>query len=318
VTNEFSDSLRDGAKREIPRIKSLQAYRAMLAPHIKRRVIEEPDVSPYVKIPKAKKIVHTLDFDEDHLGHYLTVSEEFQQWFSSDDRKNKSLMLILMRFQAVLRALNLPQMPAKHVNSIYSGVTSKQRFIVDRMEILANMGEKTMCYVHSPDLAMLLANRLKAQTGIDPVVLHGKITAAKRHKLLRERFKLGDCPTAIATYGVTQSGHNIPQISRVIMGSRDWTAKVEQQSIARALRPETDHDVTVEYVHIGGSSDDYQDQLVAFKADAISSGLDWGTPEMDGRDFVHMDTLLGRFCTALAERKGMKLGEFQKMIKARA
>jgi len=318
VTNEFSDSLRDGAKREIPRIGNLRGYRQMLGPHIKRRVVEEPDVSAYVKIPKAKTIMHTLQWDESHLGHYLRVADEFSQWIGSEATKKKNLMVILLRFQAVVRALNLPQSPSKHVKSVYSGVTSKQRFLVDRMEELANAGEKTMCFVHSPELAVLLARRLAVQAGVDAVVLHGGISSAKRHKMLNDGFKKGSCPTLISTFGVTQAGLNIPQARRVILGSRDWTAKVERQSIARALRPETDHEVTVEYVHIAGSADDYQGRMVAFKADCIDSGLDWAAPSLEGEDWVHLDTILGRFVEDLAERRGMKVREMKDLLKVNA
>lgn len=318
VTNEFSDSLRDGAKREVPKVSNLAGYRALLSPHIKRRVVEEPEVNRYVKIPKPKTLMHTLQWDESHLGHYLRVADEFSQWIDREATKKKNLLVILLRFQAVLRALNMPQSPAKHVRSQYSGVTSKQRFLVDRMEELANAGEKTLCYVHNPDLAELLAKRLAVQGGVDAVVLHGGISAAKRHKMLSERFKKGSCPTVISTFGVTQAGLNIPQATRVILGSRDWTAKVERQSIARALRPETGHDVTVEYVHIAGSADDYQGQMVAFKADCIDSALDWATPTLGGTDFLHLDTVLGRFVEDLAERRGMKVQDMKDFLKINA
>lgn len=316
VTNEFADTLREGAKREVPKISNLIEYRAMLAPHIKRRVSAEPEVRDHVRIPVPHEIVHTIEWDMDHLAHYLTVADEFAQWMDHEKSNKKNLLVILLRFQAVLRALNMPQKPAKHVRATYHGVTSKQRFLVDRLEQLAAQSKKTLLYVHSPDLARLLAKRLEAQTGIDAVLLHGTMSIAKRHHELRERFKVGTCPVAIATFGVTQAGHNIPQADHVILGNRDWTAKVERQSIARALRPETDHDVTVEYAHLVGSADDYMAQAVRFKAAAADCGLDWATPEFEEDDFLHIDTILGHFCSALAARQGLKAHELRDRIKA--
>lgn len=316
VTNQFSDTLREGAKREVPKISNLIEYRAMLAPHLKRRVSAEPEVRDNVKIPVPQEIVHTLEWEMDHLSHYLTVADEFAQWMDHEKSNKKNLLVILLRFQAVLRALNMPQKPAKHVRATYHGVTSKQRFLVDRLEALAAQSKKTLLYVHSPDLAKFLASRLEAQTGIDAVLLHGTMSIAKRHQELRERFKVGSCPVAIATFGVTQAGHNIPQADHVILGNRDWTAKVERQSIARALRPETDHDVTVEYAHLVGSADDYMAQAVRFKAAAADCGLDWATPEFEEEDFLHIDTILGQFCEALASRRGMKAHELREQLKA--
>lgn len=316
VTNEFADTLREGAKREVPKISNLIEYRAMLAPHIKRRVSAEPEVRDHVRIPVPQEIVHTIEWDMDHLSHYLTVADEFAQWMDHEKSNKKNLLVILLRFQAVLRALNMPQKPAKHVRATYHGVTSKQRFLVDRLEQLAAQSKKTLLYVHSPDLAKLLAKRLEAQTGIDAVLLHGGMSIEKRHDALRKRFKLGSCPVAIATFGVTQAGHNIPQADHVILGNRDWTAKVERQSIARALRPETNHDVTVEYAHLVGGADEYQAQMVRFKAAAADEGLDWATPEFEEEDFLHLDTILGRFCDDLAARRGMKSHELRDQIKA--
>ncbi|WP_053572753.1 SNF2-related protein [Caballeronia cordobensis] len=41
VTWQFAESLQDGAKREVPKIGNLHLYRAMLAPHIKRRLHQD-------------------------------------------------------------------------------------------------------------------------------------------------------------------------------------------------------------------------------------------------------------------------------------
>lgn len=317
-TNEYAETLRDGAKREVPKIGNLAAYRAMLAPHIKRRVTEEPDVQQFVKIPKATEVVHEIDFDEDHLSHYLKVADEFASWMGSDGSKQKNLLVLLLRFNAVLRALNLPQSPAKHVRASYSGLTSKQRFVVGRLGQLAAEGRKTICYAHSPDTVELLARELRRQHGLDAVVLHGGLTAAVRHKLLNDRFKHGSVETMLATVGVTQAGLNVPQGDRVVFYDRDWAARAEKQCLARVLRPETMHEVTAEFVHIRGSADEYQAQAVAFKSDCYSAGLDWATPELDGADFVHIDTMLGRFVEDLANLRGMKPWDLREQLRRAA
>lgn len=317
-TNEYAETLREGAKREVPKITNLAQYRAMLAPHIKRRVSDEPAVSEFVKIPKPRKLVQEIDFDEDHLAHYLTVADDFVNWMGRDGSKQRNLMVILLRFNAVLRALNLPQSPAKHVRSVYSGLTSKQRFVIGRLKDLGEQQHKTICYAHSPETVELLAREMRRQHGMDPVVLHGGISPAKRHKLLNDRFKHGSAETVLATVGVTQAGLNVPQGDYVLFYDRDWTAKVENQSLARVLRPETDHEVTAEWVHIKGSADEYQSQVVAFKQDCYSAGLDWATPELDSADFVHIDTILGSFVEDLAKLRGMKGYELRKQLRMAA
>jgi hypothetical protein len=319
VTNEWAENMREGAKREIPKVTNLEEYRRMLAPHIKRRVTEEPAIAQHVRIPVPDYMTHEVDWDEDHLAHYITVADDFAHWFANaQDGKRSSLMMLLLRFAAVLGACNLPQHPTKGVRARYSGLTSKQRFVVDRLETLAEAGEKIICYAHSPKSVELLARELRKQAGVDSVVLHGGITAARRHKLLHSRFKHGSCPVLLATKGVTQAGLNIPQATRVLFYDREWTYKVEAQSLRRALRPETDHPVTAEFFHISGSADEYQAQMVAFKRDCFRAGIDWATPEMESTDFLHLDTILGRFVDELASLRGMKGHELREQLRLAA
>ncbi|WP_313063649.1 hypothetical protein [Paraburkholderia sp. LEh10] len=67
VTWQFAESLQEGAKREVPKIGNLHGYRAMLAPpHVKRRLVCEPDVSRYIQIDPPVVTTHTVDWDSQH------------------------------------------------------------------------------------------------------------------------------------------------------------------------------------------------------------------------------------------------------------
>ena len=63
--------------------------------------------------------------------------------------------------------------------------------------------------------------------------------------------------------------------------------------------------VAIDYIHLPGSIDDYQAQMVAFKGDAADSGLDWATPQKSNAEFAHLDTILGRFVEDIAALRGM-------------
>ncbi len=62
VTWQFAESLQEGAKREVPKIGNLHGYRAMLAPHIKRRLVAEPEVAKYIQIELPEFEVETVDW----------------------------------------------------------------------------------------------------------------------------------------------------------------------------------------------------------------------------------------------------------------
>lgn len=319
ITREWADDLQSGAKREIPKIANIEAYRSMLAPHVKRRIDEEPEVSEFVKIPIPDREVVELDWDDAHLGWYLKVAEQFAAWYTNmrnQEGKRSNLISILARIRAVQFAANYPQHGVEGFGA-YGYLTSKQRWVIDELERLACTDVKTICYVENPGQVELYARLLKNR-GLDTVKFHGKIPVRHRIKDLNNHFRYGNCPTLLATLGVTAKGLNIHQSSKIIMGNRSWSATTEEQSISRVLRPQQQRDVLVKYPHLKGSIDIYQAQLVAWKADTLKAGLDWATPETDDLQFDHLDTILTRFCEDIAELKKVNRWDLKDVLLGKA
>ena len=316
-TDEFAETLRKGAKREIPRIANLDEFREMIAPHILRRVTEEPDVVKHFRIPKPSKKTTVLDWDPKHLAFYLEVAQDFVSWFKSEvekareEKKNVNLVALLARIQAIQFASNYPQHSIK--GKVYTELTSKQRYLIKRIVALTREGHKVICYARWPGLLELLARQLENQ-GLESVVLHGGRDIEERTRDLDERFRFGAVPVLLASLGVTQTGLNLFQANRVIFAERDWCAKTEDQAAARVLRPQQVREVKIEFVHLDGGIDIYQDQMVAMKSDSARAGVDWSAPETAHKQFEHLDTLLGRFCEDLAERYGCESYELREKL----
>lgn len=305
VTNLFNDSMQQGAKREVPKIANLPAFRDLLSRHVKRRLTVEPDVSREICIPQPTFLDHTIEWDAEHLRYYLDVSQDFAAWYRESQRKAGNsgkainLVALLARIQAVQSAANNPQKGVKGFGR-FAPLTSKQRALVERACALAKDGKRTVMFMDNPNAVEVIANALR-QKGIDPVVMHGERPIAERTEEMNRRFRDGDCPTIVATYGVTAKGLNLWQASVALLGNRCWTAAQEAQAARRLCRPQQTLPVTVERFHLRGSIDDYQAQMVAFKQDATDAGLDFATPTLSETEFLHLDTLLGRFCEELDE-----------------
>ncbi len=306
-TNEFADTLREGAKREVPKIASLPEFRQFAAPLIKRRVSQEPDVARHFRIPVPTERHHSIKWDDGHLAHYLEVAEEFAAWYrdvkATGDGRNLNLSALLARIGAVEAACNTPHKTIGNFGS-YQPLTSKQRFAIERIVALVGEGHKVVFYAKSPAVLERLATEL-TERGIDSVVLHGGKSIESRTAELNARFRFGPVPVLLASLGCTQTGLNLYQGTRAIFYGRDWSAKTERQARARLLRPQQKERVEVEYLQLEGSIDDYAGQLVDMKADAADSGLDWATPEKADAEFVHLDTMLGRFVENLAKLRGV-------------
>lgn len=320
-TNEFKEDNTNGAKREVPKIANLSKYRAALSCHVKRRVSQEPEVAAHIKIPVPTKKVTTVSWDNKHLNHYLEVGEEFITWYNNAHKDagrrgvRMNLVAVLARIQALEFACNLPQRGHNHFK-YFGRLTSKQKYAISRVQQLIKQGKKIILYAENPELLQLLHAEL-AKHNIDALLFHGGININKRTKLLDQQFRFGNkCQVMLASLGVTQNGLNIPQANYVLFYDRAWDCTTENQAGARVLRPQQLSDVDFEYLHIEGSIDEYKAQMVAHKQDSIHAGVDWATPELSTVEFLHLDTLLGRFVNDLTKKLKLTRTQLKEAIAA--
>lgn len=297
ITNEFADDLRSGAKREIPEIADVAGFRAFVAPWIKRRVMEEPEVAAYIKAPERTYTTTVVEWDRRHLAFYVKVAREFVDWFKNlpewKQKGGANMVAILAKMQAVERAANFPAFGVPG-QAKFPHVTSKQRLALARLREWTKQGHKSILFCQSPDTVDWFHSAL-AKHGVHGVKFHGEIPIDKRVKALDREFRFGDAPVLLATKGCLQTGYNIPQACRVFAYDRTWTPKTEHQAFARVLRPQQTAHVLIEFAHLPGSIDEYQAQMVEAKAAAMRAGLDYGSEEKTGEDFAHIETILGRF-----------------------
>jgi len=301
VTNEFREDLREGAKREVPKINNLSIFRDWLAPNIQRRLRAEPDLAIFNNCPTPERETFTVGWDGDHLGHYLKVATEFANWYKQDKGSSKALSLVtvLARIGAVQRAANSPHVESKSNFITYDPLTSKQRFALERINHWVEDGRKVILYAESPAVLKRLKIELDKQ-GVDSVLFTGQQDINKRAKALNDEFRYGKAQVLLSSW-VGQRGLNLEQAGAVIFYERDWSATTEEQAIYRTQRPSQTLKVIVEYLHLHGSIDEYCAQLVEWKQLAADAGLDFGEQAGEDEEFLHMDTLLHRFCDEVLE-----------------
>jgi len=299
VTNEFREDMQSGGKREVPRINNLGMFREWLAPNIQRRLREEPDLSIFNNCPRPVRTSFTVHWDQSHLGHYLQTATEFACWYKRNKKSSKSLNLVsvLARIGAVQRAANSPHVESKSSMKLYTPITSKQRFALGRVKHWVKDGRKVILYAQSPEVLNRLHKELGNQ-GIESVLFTGQQDINSRSKALDDSFRFGNAPVLLSSW-VGQRGLNLEQASAVIFYERDWSATTEEQAIYRTQRPSQTQTVVVEYLHLAGSIDEYCAQLVTWKFRAADAGLDFGDQAGEEEEFLHLDTLLHRFCDAV-------------------
>ena len=153
---------------------------------------------------------------------------------------------------------------------------------------------------------------------MESVLFHGGISIAKRVKAKDARFLTGIATGLLSTKESGRAGYNLPNADYVLFYDRSWTWRSEYQAMRRALRWNRTGTLVVEYFHLPGSIDVYQEQMVAHKRDAMQAGLDWATPELEDEAFLHMDTLLDRFVEEVALLHGAETFDMRKQLKKAA
>ncbi|MGH8465672.1 MAG: SNF2-related protein [Pseudomonas sp.] len=322
VTREWQDGMQVGAKRQVPKISRIELLRDWAAPLLKRRHETEPMVAAHFSVPTPEIRLTELDWSDDHLSHYLTVADEFANWYRDaygDGQKNINLITLLARIGAVERACNTPQYISKSKAGsripAFCGLTSKQRHVLARLKEWTNQGHKSVCYVDSPTAVRLYVAEL-AKMGIEAVPFDGELGIKKRTRDMNLRFRRGDAPVLVASIQTIQNGLNLWQANRGIIAARSWTHTMEEQMMRRLLRPQQKRDVLFELVNLRGSIDDYQHQMTLMKGDTAAAAMDFLTPSTDDMEFVHLDQILSRFVQDLAERSGLDAHKLREQLKA--
>jgi hypothetical protein len=315
VTNQFSENMTQGAKREVPKLRNLPQYRNWLAPFVKRRLQTEPEVRKSVQIPIPTSSITTLDWDDEHLGMYLRIADEFSHWFREQKGKpsGSNLIALLARIGAVEQAASFPQRTRSGV-SWGGGLTSHQQYMIDRCGELVEQGHKVVMFGEWPQLLELLAGGINRETSATAICYHGALSQAKRRENIAE-FRHGTGNVLCASFGITQAGLDLYEADYCLFPHRLWNAKCEDQALYRLLRPQQTRPVHVEKVHIQGSIHEYQAQMVTWKQSTSDAGLDWGTPLPDDVEFLHLDTVLERFVDDLAKRRGLTRTQFRDLVK---
>lgn len=309
AVREFEDDLKTGAKREVPRLKNVEAFRDWLAPHLLRRVLGEPEIERWVRVPVPTRNVHTIEWDTDHLRKYLRTAWEFSRWYEQhlrearEGKRNVNLISLLAKISEVMLASNAPTM-LKMPGCAHGATTAKQRWCMEMLRKFHGEGRKTIIFGTNPEPLRRMAELLEHE-GIRSVLYTGGTGIKKRTEQLNREFRHGDASAAFITFGAGRTGLNLPQGSRIILYNRAWAPKIEEQAIRRAVRPQQTEQVECHYGHLRGGIDEYMAQLVGMKRDAIDAGVDFGDQEIASSELIHLDTILLRFCKELCSNFGL-------------
>ena len=298
-----------GARREVPEIKAtfLQDYRSWVAPMIKRRASTRARCFQIRKfpVPELREPIE-IDWDMDHLLLYIKTVEEFASWYKSyakergEEGKGLNLTMILARLEACFKATNVPSAVSGY-GAAFRGLTTKEIACLDLIESQVKQGLRPIVFARNPVVLHRLSVELNKRN-ITNLVFTGEETIDKRIVKLNARIREGNDQVMLASLGVTQDGLNLPQLNSVIFYNRSYSSRTEYQSIYRLIRPQQKNQVSVNFLHLKGSIDQYMAQLITWKTLASEAGLDYGEQNNEVV-FTHFDAFIYRFINSLPDLK---------------
>jgi hypothetical protein len=174
-------------------------------------------------------------------------------------------------------------------------------YCLDLIEKEVKQGLRPIVFARNPVVLHRLSVELDKRN-ISNLVFTGEEAITKRIEKLNVRIRQGKDQVLLASLGVTQDGLNLPQQNSFIFYNRSYKPREELQAIYRMIRPQQKSAVSGTFLHMKGSIDCYQAQLITWKTYASEAGLDYGE-QPDGEDFVHFDAFVYAFINSLPELK---------------
>ena len=281
VTPQFEQTLDSGRKsREMPKIKDIRKWHAMLAPKMIRRTRDEPDVTKSIKIPDAKIEEMIIKPDAAQVAHYKKWLDEFANWFKQQLELEKEgghkidQMIILAHLTKLQFASTIPQSPSTNFTGFewIGALTTKQAKTLELIkEALAN-NEKIIVYSERPEFQKFIQTELK-KINIASHVFIGEQGIEDRNDLLDD-FKNNGTNVLLATTTCGGTGLNIPEANVVVIADTSWTPARQIQAYSRILRPQQKKQPRITLLRCDGTIDMYMRQLMNAKSNAINQGID--------------------------------------------
>nr|WAI02807.1 MAG: SNF2-related protein [Candidatus Methanoperedens sp.] len=281
VTPQFDQTLDSGRKsREMPKIKDIRKWHAMLAPKIIRRTRDEPDVIKSIKIPDAKIEELIIKPDAAQVAHYKKWLDEFANWFKQQLELDKEgghkidQMIILAHLTKLQFASTIPQSPSTNFTGFewIGDLTTKQAKTLELIkEAIANK-EKIIVYSERPEFQKFIQTELK-KINIASHVFIGEQGIDDRNDLLDD-FKNNGTNVLLATTTCGGTGLNIPEANVVVIADTSWTPARQIQAYSRILRPQQKKQPRITLLRCDGTIDMYMRQLMNAKSNAINQGID--------------------------------------------
>lgn len=271
--------------RYIPRIKDAEAFQAMLAPVMRRRVNLEPEVAAAIRMPRFVISPEQVKPDALLRDQYVEAVERFVEWYRAAQEEARRNDTTVPRMTVLSKLTYLSQLAACPQSLVpsFDTISSKQARVLEIVREATDRGLKVVLFSEWVESARWYAGH-EALADLDPVLITGTVSLARGKRSgtsERERrlaaFREGGSRLLVATTACLAEGYNITPAegTTVVFDSYPWVPSVQQQAWSRVLRPaQTADPVEIFMIGLAGTIDDFLLAITSLKRVSIGEGID--------------------------------------------
>lgn len=257
--------------------EAISRLKRLTSPFILRRL--KTDKSIITDLPDKMEMKVYCNLTKEQASLYQAVVNEIDEALESAEGIQRK-GLVLAALSKLKQVCNHPaQFLGDH--SELAGRSGKLARLVEMLEEIMEMGEKTLIFSQFSAMGEMLQRHLQEQFGQEALFLHGGVAKKKRDGMV-EAFQQPDGPKIfILSLKAGGTGLNLTQANHVFHFDRWWNPAVENQATDRAFRIGQTKNVQVHKYLCVGTLEERIDAMIESKKEiaegVVGAGEGWLT-----------------------------------------
>ncbi|MFG2844269.1 DEAD/DEAH box helicase [Kitasatospora sp. NPDC048296] len=267
--------------------------RALTGPFVLRRLKSDPAIAP--DLPPKIETDHRVDLTTEQVALYEAVVQEHLELIATAEgiaRKGLVFKLMTALRQICLHPALYLQDEDNPAGRTFAERSGKVALLDELLDVIIPEGQAVLVFTQYVRMAGLLADHL-ADRGIAHELLHGKLTARQRTKLV-DRFQAGGFPVFLLSLRAAGTGLTLTKAGHVIQLDQWYNPAVMDQAADRAYRIGQTQTVQVHRPVCAGTMEDNIMKVLSDKrrlADLVLTGGEAGFSELTDQQLADLVTL---------------------------
>jgi len=280
----------DGSRKKVPFIRNVEDLWELLAPLMKRRLRNEPEIERVLGVAKVIPERVPVELNADHMRNYRAVLQQFTEWYLRELAARGTPNAfpaneLLVKLGYLVWNVSAPWRMQDHSDEEFKfpayprQLTSVHERAVEVTLAELEEGNRVIVAGRSSEALDLIGETLIAR-GIPTAVVHGKVSVERRKEIFR-RCRTGEYRVLCGSIGTIAEGLNLNFANRVVVTEYPWNPAQIHQLLARITRGVQTSVPKAYLLYAQGTIQEYMLALCDLKDVSISAALDRRSQDED-------------------------------------